>query len=151
MSNIPKINDIAVQKIIDQSLKQAKGGPLVDKVGKTFRVLQKRRRQNEPLNIDLAAAEHYMYARFLAGLTGDPLVQYASTAYHIKKKVFFILGIQEMMRTTNEPVMPPRLKLEQWGKKGAQQGIKDWEAANPGKPKNHGAALQLLSKEAFRY
>jgi len=32
-----------------------------------------------------------------------------------------------------------------------QQGIQDWEAANPGKSKYHGSALKVLAKEAFRY
>lgn len=151
MSTIPAINDTAVKRIINQAIARAVAPTVIEKVGKAFRELQSRRRKKEPLNIDLAAAEHYMYARFLAGVTGDPFVEYAPTAYHIKKKVLSILRIQERMQTTKEPVMPPRLKLVQWGKKGAVQGIKDWEAVNPGKPKNRGAALKVLSTEAIRY
>ncbi|MCU7937424.1 MAG: hypothetical protein KZQ99_21630 [Candidatus Thiodiazotropha sp. (ex Dulcina madagascariensis)] len=151
MSVIPMINDVEVQKIINLSMTSASGATVVDKVGKAFRVLQERRRKKEPHNIDLAAAEHYIYARFLAGITGDPLVEFAPSAYHIKKKVFVLLGIQEKMQTTKEPVMPPRPKLKQWGKKGARQGLRDWEAVNPGKSKNRGAALKVLSKEALRY
>ncbi|MEW8143457.1 MAG: hypothetical protein AB2754_20010 [Candidatus Thiodiazotropha endolucinida] len=151
MSGIPKIDDINVQRIINQAIVKSAGSTITKKVGSAFRELRKRRREVEPLNIELAAAEHYMYARFLAGVTGDPLVEYAPTAYHIKKKIFMLLRIQERMQTTKLPMMPPREKLLQWGNRGAKDGLKDWEARNPGKQKNRGAALKVLSNEAIRY
>ena len=70
-----QVADAVVRSIIDQSLVQQAprtGETIVHRVSRSFRSLQKRRREVEPLNVNLAAAEHYMYARFLAGVSGDP-------------------------------------------------------------------------------
>lgn len=41
---------------------------------------------------DAAAAEHYIYIRFLAGQTGDPTCHAAPTLYGLKKAVDQLLG-----------------------------------------------------------
>jgi hypothetical protein len=149
-----QVNDANVQLIITAALNAVPpepGDTVVDRTRKAFRVLQKRRRTLEPLNIDLAAAEHYMYVRFLAGRTGDPLVTLAPTGYGIKKRVFFLFGIQDRMATTAHPVLPPNDDVEKWGKRGAEAGMQDFELVNPGKERNYGGALKALRQEALRY
>src|SRR5262245_54762063 len=95
---MPKVNDALVKHIIEDSLLKENGGTINEKVYKAFRTLQGRRRTNkEWTNVELAAAEHYMYSRFLAGATGDPLALAAPSIYNLKKKVFFFLDIQDLM------------------------------------------------------
>jgi hypothetical protein len=106
-----KVLDASVQAIINQSLSQQHGQTIVDRVSRSFRSLQRRRREVDPLNINLAAAEHYMYARFLAGISGDPLVKTAPTLYGLKKRLYFALGLQERMATTHNPVLPPNNRV----------------------------------------
>lgn len=92
-----------------------------------------------------------MYARFLAGVSGDPLVKLAPTAYGLKKRLYFALGIQERMATTRNPVLPPNSAVERWGSTGASEGLTDYTDAT-GKPAtNYGSAVSALVKEARRY
>jgi len=61
-----------VWRIVEQTLNhEVTGSTTVEKTGKAFRILQERRRTVAPTDVNLAAAEHYMYMRFLAGKTGD--------------------------------------------------------------------------------
>jgi hypothetical protein len=78
------VQDPKVQVIIDMELVRYRSHEPRERAGLAFRSLQKRRQGPEPLDINLAAAEHYMFARFLAGRTGDPLVRFAPTLYGIR-------------------------------------------------------------------
>lgn len=151
-SKVGKVDDARVKKIIYSELSaQDNKLDIINKVGKAFRSLQARRRiEANALDISLAAAEHYMYARFLAGATGDPIVNYAPTAYGLKKKVYITLGIVKKMQTTLLPVLPPNDKVEWWGKKGAKEGLEDYEKVHNKKAGNYGKALSFLSNEAYR-
>ena len=148
------VADSVVRSIITVSLAQQvlrPGETIVHRVSKSFRSLQKRRREVEPLNINLAAAEHYMYARFLAGTSGDPSVRLAPTLYGLKKRLYFALGIQEKMATTQNPVLPPNDAVERWGTSGASDGLLDYTNTT-GKPaSNYGKAVTILATEARRY
>ena len=149
-----QVADAVVRSIIDQSLVHQPprmGETIVHRVSRSFRSLQKRRREVEPLNINLAAAEHYMYARFLAGVSGDPLVKVAPTAYGLKKRIYFALGIQERMATTLNPVLPPNDAVERWGTTGATDGLVDYVNATGQSANNYGNAVSALAKEARRY
>jgi len=149
-----QVADATVRSIIDQSLAQQvvrPGETIVHRVSRSFRALQKRRREVEPLNINLAAAEHYMYARFLAGASGDPSVKLAPTLYGLKKRIYFALGIQERMATTKNPVLPPNNSVESWGTRGATEGLVDYTNTTGRPATNLGNALSSLGSEARRY
>jgi len=149
-----QVADSTVQSMIAQSLAQQLARPgetIVHRVSRSFRALQKRRREVEPLNINLAAAEHYMYARFLAGTSGDPSVKMAPTLYGLKKRVYFALGIQDRMATTQNPVLPPDSAVESWGKKGASDGLVDYTTTTGLPATNYGNAASSLVSEARRY
>ena len=45
-----------------------------------------------PSDLDLADAEHYMYARFLAGSTGDPATKSLVYGYELVKVVRYLTG-----------------------------------------------------------
>ena len=127
------------------------GETITDRVSRAFSKLQSRRRLVEPLNINLAAAEHYMYARLLAGVTGDPLVRYAPVLYGLKKRALFGLGLGQWMATTAQPVLPPDDDVERWGTQGATEGLKDYESVRGMAADKHGQAARALADQALHY
>ncbi len=150
----PHVNDAVVTEIITQSLARVparSAKTTVERVWQAFVSLQARRRQVEPLNLDLAAAEHYMYARYLAGASGDPTVKLAPTLYGLKKRVYFALGIEQRMATTHLPVLPPSQAVERWGQQGAVAGLADYTAVTGRPAINLGGAASALLSEARRY
>ena len=146
------VQDGRVRSIIQtELLKFSANDNVTQRVGAAFRSLQERRQKREPLDIDLAAAEHYMFARYLAGVTGDPFVKMGPTLYGLKKRFYFALGIQQRMAVTANPVLPPSPAVERWGLTGATEGLDDFVAVN-GKPAdNYGKAVTVLAQEAVRY
>ena len=147
---LPKVNDAIVSRIIEDALIKEQGATINEKVYKAFRTLQSRRRTNkEWVNVELAAAEHYMYSRFLSGSTGDPMVLTAPTLYNLKKKLFFFLDIQEMMTTSPYPCLPPSDESVVWGERGAADGLLDFKFANPSTDFKVGGALKPLAQGSY--
>ena len=106
-----------------------------------------------PTDVNLAAAEHYMFARYLAGKTGDPLVLAAPTLYALKKVAYFAAGKEKDMRTTpNNPVLPPSIESVVWGTMGVEEGLKDFKGENPtiSVESRTGESLKVLKAEAYR-
>ena len=61
-----------------------------------------------PRDLNLADAEHYMYARLLAGSTGDPTSSTLVYGYELWKMVQFATGRESKLRTDPRfPVLPP--------------------------------------------
>ena len=146
---MPYINDAAVTRIITAEIAKFTGPTITDRVYQAFRSLQARRRSKEWNNQELAAAEHYMYARYLAGRTGDPMVVASPDLYDMKKQVFVALDIQSLMNTTDYPGLPPSPEMVKWGKKGATDGLMDFRMANPTTGFQTGAALKPLAKGSY--
>jgi len=147
---MPKVNDAVVRRIIEDALVKETGGTVNEKVYKAFRTLQARRRTNKEWgNFELAAAEHYMYSRFLAGKTGDPAVIAAPSIYNFKKKIFFFLDIQDSMTTSPYPCLPPSGESVAWGEQGATDGLMDFKFANPSTDFKVGGSLSPLIKGAY--
>ena len=128
-----EVNHQEVWRIIHQELLITPGETVVAKVGNAWQALKARRRDGaHGTDLNLAAAEHYMYNRFLTGATGDPLTHFYPTGYFIKKVFFFALGKEKDMRTDpNNPVLPPSLASVAWGNQGADDGMKDYQGLNP--------------------
>ena len=146
---MPKVNETVVKRIIMDALTKETGATINEKVYKAFRSLQARRRSKEWVNVELAAAEHYMYARFLAGATGDPMVHLAPNWYNLKKKVFFELDIQSLMATSEYPGLPPSDESVAWGERGAMDGLLDFKGANPSTDFKVGESLKPLVKGSY--
>ena len=146
---MPKVNEAMVIRYIENALAKETGGTINEKIGKAFRSLQSKRRSKEWIDPDLAAAEHYLYARFLAGNTGDPSVWKAPRLYNIKKKIFFALEIENLMTTSEYPCLPPTEESVAWGERGALDGLNDFKFMNPATDFKVGEALKPLSKSVY--
>ena len=91
-----------------------------------------------------------MYARYLAGKTGDPMVLAAPRCMHFKKTLYFALGKEKAMRTSpNNPVLPPSIESVVWGTLGVEQGLKDFRGENPSVGLKAGAAIRSLAGDAY--
>ena len=147
-----EVNDQEVWRVIHQELLTTTGETVVEKVRNAWQALKARRRDGaHGTDGDLAAAEHYMYNRFLTGATGDPLTRLYPTGYFIKKVVFFALGKEEDMRTDpNNPVLPPSLASVAWGNQGAEDGMKDYKGLNAATGVKVGASVESVKNEVYR-
>jgi hypothetical protein len=129
------VDDQIVWRIVNDTLRNhATAGVSITVVTQAAWLdLRTQRRTIAPSDENLAAAEHYMYARFLTGVTGDPLVRAAPTVYEIKKWIYFKLGKEKSMRTDpNHPVLPPSMSSVAWGNQGVIDGRKDYRGEHPG-------------------
>lgn len=146
-----RVNHQEVQRIIEQTLNfEVSGSKTTERVAAAFYLLRERRRTVAPNDVNLAAAEHYMFARALAGTTGDPLVLAAPALYALKKTFYFAIGQEKSMRTSpNNPVLPPSVESVVWGTLGVEQGLKDYRGENPSVGLKAGAAIPSLASDAY--
>jgi hypothetical protein len=95
---------------------------------------------------DAAAAEHYMYIRFLAGKTGDPACSAAPTLYAAKKLLDQALGrLQSGQAQGGHPVLPSNPYIVAWGQRGVSDGLADYKKLSPASNFNLGGALGTLA------
>lgn len=146
------VDDQEVWRIVHQALSTASGATSVKKAGDAWQTLKARRRDGaHATDVNVAAAEHYMYSRFLTGATGDPLTRLYPTAYFWKKVAYFAMGKEKSMRTDpKNPVLPPSLSSVAWGNQGAIDGMDDYKALNPATGMHVGASLESVKAEAYR-
>ncbi|WUR11042.1 hypothetical protein E7V67_015075 [[Empedobacter] haloabium] len=95
---------------------------------------------------DAAAAEHYMYIRFLAGQTGDPTCHAAPTLYGLKKAIDQLLGrLQAGQAQGGHPVLPSNPYIVAWGQKGVVDGLADYKSLSKGADYQIGGAVRALA------
>ncbi|HEV3024059.1 MAG TPA: hypothetical protein VGX76_16400, partial [Pirellulales bacterium] len=99
-----------------------------------FRRLQASRRvAGASLDMNLAAAEHYMFARWGVGIGWVHPMQMRTLvlAYDLKKLKDRVEGEPNASRTTTNPVSPPDVDVVRWGLRGVDQGVIDHDQYNP--------------------
>lgn len=146
------VDDQEVWRIVHHELQAAEGDTVVEKAGSAWQALKARRRDGaHATDENLAAAEHYMYSRFLTGATGDPLTRLYPTGYFWKKVAYFALGKEKDMRTDpKHPVLPPTLASVAWGNQGSIDGMADYKGMNPATGVKVGASLEVIKAEVYR-
>jgi len=98
---------------------------------------------NAPFDVDLADAEHYMYARLLASQTGDVGTKALVTGYQLMKMINSLRGKEQDMRTNPKfPVLPASTEAVKWGLKGVDDGLKEYRDAHGGKLGKVGSAFK---------
>jgi hypothetical protein len=66
-------------------------------------------------NAVYAAAEHYLYMRFLASSTGDPICTRAAPyIYEARKVVAYLKNQPDKLQLDTHPLMPPSYDIEVW-------------------------------------
>jgi hypothetical protein len=103
-------------------------------------------------DLSLAAAEHYLFGRFVAGENGDTRYRDLPDLYESVKSAAIKLGAERAMQTTPEPVSPVNKKVTEWGKKGVEKGLEDYEAWSGQKPGPGVAAwATVLGVTTYKY
>ena len=133
------VNDDNVRAIIARAMNNGgNGDACCGNANVGFRQLQAERRvPGASLDMDLAAAEHYMFARYMvcAGVVGPTQMRALVIGYDLKKWIDRAAGDPNATATTANPVSPPDMGVVQWGFKGVSDGSSDHgrcnAAANP--------------------
>jgi len=128
------VTDAKVAKIIADTL--AKHGSVpgcCDKYARAFRDLQAQRRvPGASVDEDLAAAEHYMFARqaVCQGFVSKTQMDAQVVGYTALKCLAQAIGADKFMRTTANPTSPASRKAIDWGLKGSADGDADHARCN---------------------
>ena len=78
---------------------------------------------------EAVAAENYLYIRWVAGVTGDTALSVFPWSYYLLKVAGSKAGfLQRLKSNPNNPVSGPDPDVRDWGNRGYQDGIKDYEA-----------------------
>jgi LysM repeat protein len=154
------IDDDKVQKILDYAadiaFKKNPQSDAVDEARDSWQILYVLRRWNgspqtipnyqgwqsllelpqTPLdrNLELMAAEHYGFARYVAAGCGDPHTESVLKTYFAAKSVVsFFPGGEKLLRTDpNHPVLPESPASLKWKSKGVQDGLLDYKKEHGG-------------------
>lgn len=160
MGNLTKVNDERVRALIDGSrdyvklnlwVKQGNASPSAEEVNfLAWRYLKDDLRGDPQhrydYDFDVAAAEHYMYIRFLASQSGDPACHTAPVMYAAKKLIDQMLGrLQAGRAQDGHPVLPSNPYVVAWGQRGVIDGLKDYKDANHGAAYKLGSAVESLA------
>lgn len=99
--------------------------------------------ESAPEDLNLADAEHYLYARYLAGSTGDPSTHALVVGYELWKTVKYARGREKDLRTDPRfPVLPPSVDAVNWGLSGVQDGLQDYRNLHRGRLGMAGGAFE---------
>ena len=130
------VNPKRVQDIIDETLSrcgwiQSPGVPVLDCARKKLK--DYRQVKGNSLDLDYAAAEHYMFARYLVASGGVNATQMRvlTTGYDAKKFWDDLWGDKNKLAVTDNPVSPPNWEVMEWGLKGATDGDLDYQRFRP--------------------
>lgn len=88
----------------------------------------------ESLNLDLAAAEHYLFARYLAADSGDTSYRHAPGWYESFKSMSSNEAFRAYIRTSDQPVSPVAPETRRWGEAGVEAGLKDYQSRTGKQP-----------------
>jgi hypothetical protein len=127
------VNDHRVYTILKEKLRLATGATLRDRLGDAFDLISHDRENNHKGDVDYAAAEHYLFSRWLVAYTSTPgwlAVAMAAGGYDLVKK---LLGTGLIIRFGKGPVTPHTPGDVQWSRRGANDGLVDFKASLAGK------------------
>ena len=102
-------------------------------VRRAFRHLQAMRQvPGASLDLNLAAAEHYMFARLLvcSGDVSRGQMRVLVRSYDLKKRLDLAFGDPNSEAVTDNPVSPPDSDVEAWGLRGSTDGENDHSRCN---------------------
>ncbi|HEX2884892.1 hypothetical protein [Vineibacter terrae] len=113
-----------------------------------FRLLQwERRKPGRSADVNLAAAEHYLFARQAVATAQVSAFQMRQMVrgYEVTKAILETFGLEGLMRTTSEPTAPSSPDHVRWGLKGVDDGERDRLTHNGG------ASPPVFSRSMYKY
>ena len=126
----PKVDDKKVQEWINKALAQApKGASEAMRADLGHAWLYQQRQSHPNTEVNLAAAEHYMYnrAQVAKGGTTSAVVQGAMTAgYDVVKGTAQLFGVGKWLSTDDREPSPASVESTAWGMKGIGDGMSDY-------------------------
>jgi hypothetical protein len=128
------VNDRHVRSLIAHAMANpGNGDACCGRVEVAFRDLQSARRvPGASLDLDLAAAEHYLFAFFMVCTgTVSPLQMRALVVgYDAKKWIDRARGKPNAIATTGNPVSPLNKDVVRWGLTGVSDGSREHDRCN---------------------
>jgi hypothetical protein len=115
---------------------------------RAFRMLQARRREpGRSVDENLAAAEHFMFARaMVCSATVSPTqMRLMVLGYDVSKMILQVVGAEGAMQTTANPTSRASTAQIGWGLLGVQRGSEDHDRCNAA------AEAPLINMDAAQY
>jgi len=146
------VNDVSVNAILKAEIAKATGTNMPERMDAVRKALKiQRNMPGKSLDMNLAAAEHYAFMRYLAGTTGDQLTLQMPRGYELKKILMNAVGKSDSMRhNPANPATPPDEDVVGWGEKGAREGLDDYRFLHGQKLGAAGSAIAYVRKEVLR-
>lgn len=85
-------------------------------------------------DLNLAAAEWYLFIRYAASSTGDTWYKSMPGWYNTLKGFTSVLALSEYIQTSDQPVSKTNPKVKAWGDTGVEHGLRDYENRTGEKP-----------------
>ncbi|MGR5453042.1 hypothetical protein [Vibrio alfacsensis] len=85
-------------------------------------------------DLNLAAAEWYLFIRSVASETGDTFLKQLPEWYSTVKKYASKLELSEYLQTSDQPVSKTNPDVTKWGNLGVEHGLRDYEKRTKNKP-----------------
>ncbi len=144
------VNNARVIQFINDTLERFRSeSGCCTPVTRAFRDLQSRRRQpGMSTDEDLAAAEHYMFARHAVchGVVSKQQMDAMVVGYETVKGIAQLFpDLERLMRTTPNPTAPASEDSMIWGLAGSLDGQRDHDRCNSA------AEPPLVNTDAYRY
>jgi hypothetical protein len=129
------VSDPKVRLIVDQAMGRGlrAANTCCGQTEIAFRDLQAQRRlPGKSLDLDLAAAEHYLFARWMVctGTVSPNQMRTLVIGYDAKKLIDKWRSTPNKLQTTPNPVSPPDSDVVGWGLRGADDGSADHDRCN---------------------
>lgn len=93
------------------------------------------------LDLELAAAEHYLFIRARASETGDTFYKILPSWYNSLKSFANFADLSAHLQTSDQPTAPPDADVKRWGEMGVEHGLRDYKTRTSEEPSAKTAAI----------
>ena len=128
------VNDQRVYQIIKETLRNSMGSSIHEHLSSAWEIINYEREENHPGDVDYAAAEHYLYSRWIVswtGVIGWVIIAISAGGYDLAKK-YLPESVRSKLKSGEGPVTPYAKGDVQWSHRGANDGKIDFNASIKG-------------------
>ncbi len=122
------VDNKKVCEIIKEKIDWSSGASRPARIGYAFDLISIDRESRYKGDANYAAAEHYLFARWIVGYTylfGLILMTAANFAYSVVKGLIQAVGAEQILRFGKGPVTPVSVEDFWWAERGAKDGLDD--------------------------